>query len=273
MKRNRILLFVGGVVGIAVVTAAVVHIRHEMKKTEESIRQMVREAAVEAGREAGKEVRAGLIEGMDNVADRAEQMPAQIFQSATDELQRRVSGFADRVGVGNPLAGGVVEDVLEIVAGPSGSNDSDDAVAPFSLFEAVDEADDETPIETLEEGDVARDTTERLRETVSSVIQRVEDRGGELPRNMLENVLGDYADLPGLRSTSSDSPSRTATAMVPGDLDQIFQRYVPLGNNQTLGSSRPLETVDRILDDPGLNVTGLIDGILGHTSLSRDAED
>lgn len=270
MKLKGLLAFAGGVVAIALVTGAVVYIQQQIQETREEIRAMVREAAVEAGREAGKEVRAGLIEGMDNVADRAEQMPAKIFDSATDELQRRVGDFAESVGGGGDLPGRVLENVLDIVTGPSESDETD---APLSLFEAADETDQGTAEEAFDGVDVARDTTDDLRATLSSVIEQVDDRAGELPRTVLEDVLGDFAHLPEPpfasvdEQPSSGSISRARSGLVAGDLDQTLQRYVPQGSTQ------PLEIVDRILDDPAINVTGLLDEILGQTVRPYDTED
>ena len=270
MKLKRILLFAGGVAVIALVTAAIVYIRHEIEETRESIREMVREAAVEAGQEAGKEVRAGLIEGMDNVADRAEQMPARIFDSATNELQQRFTGFAERIGGDGELPGRVLENVLDIVTGPAESDETD---APVSLFEAADEAGQETSEENFDGVDVARDVKERLQETLSRVVERVDDRGGELPRKVLEDVLGDFADLPEPPiasvddQASSGSLSRVRSGLVAGDVDGILQQYVPAGTSQ------PPEIVDRVLDDPGINVSGLIDGILAQTVRPYDAEE
>jgi hypothetical protein len=224
MKLSKLLAFAGGVSVIALGTVAVMQIRHEMEKTRESVRQMVREAAAEAGREAGKEVRAGLIEGMDHVADRVEQMPAQVFQSTTDELQRRFTGFAEGVGGGNELPGTVLENVLDIVTGPAQTSQSSQT---------------ETPV--------------------------------PIPQG--ENLLGDFADLPEPPNASVDdqassgSPSRASSASVPGELDQILERYVPSNGNQ------PLQTIDRILDDPGIHVTGLLDGILAHTRRSYNPDE
>lgn len=262
MKLKPALAFAAGVVVIAVVTVAVMHIRQQIEQTREEIRGMVREAAVEAGKEAGKEVRAGLIEGMDNVADRAEQMPAKIFDSASNELQRRVGDFADRLGGGGELPGRVIENVLGIV---SGSSDSDENEPAVSLFESADETDQGTSEEAFHGVDVARDTTDDIRQTLSNVIEQVDDRAGELPRRVLDDVLGDFAHLPEPptasddEQTSSGSTLRARSGLVAGDLDSTIERYVPGGTTQ------PLEIVDRILDDPGINVSGLLDGILGQS--------
>jgi hypothetical protein len=251
MKLSKPLAFSAGVALIALGTVAVVQIRREIKKTQESIREMVREAAVEAGREAGKEVRAGLIEGMDNVGDRVEEMPGRIFDSATNELQQRFTGFAERIGGDGQMPGRVLENVLDLVGGPAEP--------------------DQTEQTTSDGVDLARDPTDQLRDTLSSVIERVDGRGGDLPRIVLGDVLGDAADLPDPPNASDDgqassgSTSREPSALVPGDLDEIRDRYIPRERG-----GQPLESVDRILDESGINVGDLLDGILGPARRSND---
>lgn len=242
MKLSKPLVFSAGVALIALVTVAVVLVRQEMKKTQESIRQMVREAAVEAGKEAGKEVRAGLVEGMDHVGDRVEEMPGRIFDSATEEIGQRFSGLAERIGGDGQMPGRVLENILDLVAGPAEP--------------------DQTEQGTSDGADLTREPTDRLRDTLSSVIERVDGRGGDLPRIVLGDVLGDSADLPEPPNASDDqasseSPSREPSALVPGDLDEIRDRVLPRSGN------RPVDSVDRILDDSGINVGDLLDGILG----------
>ena len=76
MRLSKRFVSSAGVALIALGTVAVAQIRPQMKKTQESIRDIVGQAPVE--------VQAGLIEEMDNVDDRGEPMPGRVLDNILD---------------------------------------------------------------------------------------------------------------------------------------------------------------------------------------------
>ena len=126
MRLSKRFVSSAGVALIALGTVAVAQIRPQMKKTQESIRDIVGEAPVE--------VQAGLIEEMDNVDDRGEPMPGRVLDNILDlvadpsepgETEQETTEHVDSRG--GDLPRGVLEDALGDRADlPDPPNASDD---------------------------------------------------------------------------------------------------------------------------------------------------
>jgi len=232
MRLSKRFAFSAGVALIALGTVAALRTRPEMK---ESAGDIAREAAAEAGKDA----RVGLVGGMDNVDRQGNEMPGPVFDSATGQRE---------------MPGRVLDNILDLVAGSAEPGQTEQ----------------ETSEGTSDRSDIARDTTDRLRAPLSSVTERVDNRGGDFPRDSLQDFLGDPADLPDTPIASdhaeiaSGSTPREPSPRVPGDSNNNSNRYVPPNGNQ------PSDTVDRILDDSEINLRDLLDGILGPSRRSSD---
>jgi hypothetical protein len=187
----------------------------------------------------------------ESAADIAREAAAETGEDVGAGRVERMNNVDDR---GEQMPGRVLENILDLVAGTAEPG----------------RAEQETSEGTSHRHDIARDTTNRSRDSLSSVTERVDSRGGDFPRDALEDFLGDPADLPDPPIASDDaqvssgSTPREPSPLVPEDPDNNSDRYVPPNGNQ------PSDTVDRIPDEWEGNLRDLLDGILGPTGRSSD---